>query len=297
MPTSNHIYRNNREINHFFRRNDSITLEQLKNFIAIYELGNFSKAAEATHKTQPAVSHNLAKLEEKLNAQLVIRNRGTGINFTEEGHRFYREIAPLIDQLLIKIDENESKNAITIGVPDDLDMRMQLHLYKEISAITDNRLRILCGFSNRITQMVEDGRISFGLVKRSAKAGNFRYGWVGDREIDFQQYQKLPLVAGYSGCIIRDLVENSLNHVGKDFFFVYISGRIFHRIEAVKAGLGVGVFSEERIHKSTGLVRLGEPHGFPALSGFNYHAIGKADTAQKNKILPLLKNAADRLNQ
>lgn len=100
-----------RNHNDFFRRNDSITLEQIKNYIAIYELGSLSLAAKAAYKTQPAISHNISKLEEKLSAKLIKRERGKAICFTEEGHQFHQQVAPALGHLLNQIDEVENKNA------------------------------------------------------------------------------------------------------------------------------------------------------------------------------------------
>lgn len=290
------LYEKHQELNHFFTRNDSVTLVQMKDFIAVYELKSLSKAAELLHKTQPAVSHSLVKLEEKLSTQLVKRERGKHIDFTEEGHRFYQDISPLIDQLLLKIDETESKNTITIGVPDDLNMDVQVRLFRDISAITDSRLRLICGFSSNIRKMVESGRISFGIVKEPVKNGLLHYSWAGSSTAKFKDYQKLPLVSGYSGCIIRDLVEKTLNQTNKDFYFVYLSNRIQHRVQAVKEGFGVGVFSKARIKKCDSLISLGQEMGFPTLASFSYSAIGEADSAQKKQILPVLNMCVKTLN-
>lgn len=297
MNTSSSVYQGNKESNHFFRRNDSITLDQIKVFVAIYELGSLSKAALAMHKTQPSISHNLAKLEEKLNVQLVKRTRGKAIAFTEEGHRFYHDVAPLVDKLLLKIDEVENKNAITIGVPDDLDINVQLDLYRQISTMIDSRLRFICGFSTEIRSMVENGRISFGIIKQPAADGTLHFAWAADRHRYFDDDDKLPLVAGYSGCIIRDMTERQLNKADKDFYFVYLSSRIQNRIEAVCKGFGVGVFSLPLIEKTEELIQLSDNSGFPELSSFNHRVIGEADTAQKSKIKPIMSQCVQQLNK
>lgn len=297
MSKTNGIYKKHEEINHFFRRNDSVTLNQIKNFIAVYELGSLSRAAEVTHKTQPAVSHNLQKLEEKLSTQLVKRERGKGIDFTEEGHRFYKDIYPVIDLLLIKIDEVESKNTLTIGMPDDLDIDKQIKLYQDISAVTDSRIRFICGFSGDIYKMVSSGRISFGMYKEADSEGNLTYCWAGNQAtLAFNEYDKLPLVAGYSGCIIRDLMEKNLYHAGKDFYFTYLSNRIMNRVQTVKKGFGVGVFSKKRVHNDPDLLRLNNDRGFPELGSFSYQVIGDADTAHKKVILPILEKCVAELN-
>lgn len=291
------LYKQHQELNHFFTRNDSITLVQMKDFIAVYELRSLSKAAELLHKTQPAISHSLAKLEEKLSTQLVRRERGKHIDFTEEGHRFYKDISPLIDKLLMKIDETENKNTITVGVPDDLDMDIQVGLFRDIAAVTDSRLRLICSFSSNISKMVESGRISFGIIKEPVKDGLLHYGWAGNSDkLTFHQHHKLPLVSGYSGCIIRDLVEKTLNQVGKDFYFVYLSNRIQHRVQAVSEGFGVGVFSTTRIAESDTLIPLDQSQGFPKLASFSHRTVGEADTAQKKQILPILNACTQLLN-
>lgn len=297
MSQTNGSQKKDASINHFFRRNDSITLNQIKSFIAVYELGSLSKAAELICKTQPAISHNLQKLEEKLNTQFVRRDRGKRIDFTEEGHRFYKDIYPLVDQLLIKIDEVESKNTITVGLPDDIDVDIQIELYQKISAVTDSRIRFICGFSGEIYNMVNSGRISFGIFKQESTSGTLDYCWAGSPDtLPFDAYEKLPLVAGYSGCIIRDLVEKTLRHAGKDFYFVYLSNRIFNRVQAVQNNFGVGVFSKKRIIENPSLVVLGEDSGFPALESFSYQVVGEEDSARKKNILPILKACVADLN-
>lgn len=291
------IYQKHQEVNHFFTRNDSITLVQIKDFIAVYELRSLSRAADLLSKTQPAISHSLAKLEEKLSTQLVKRQRGKNIDFTEEGHRFYTDVSPLLDKLLIKIDEIESKNTITIGLPDDLDMEIQLKLYRDISVLIDGRLRFICGFSDNIIKMVDSGRISFGIIKETVKDGLLHYGWAGSHQATtFSDYRKLPLVSGYSGCIIRDMVQKTLNHANKDFYFVYLSNRIQHRVQAVAEGFGVGVFSKARIKRHKELLPLDKARGFPDLASFSYRSIGEADTAQKKQILPVLLACVKQLN-
>lgn len=145
------------QINTFFRRNDSITLEQIRHFIAVYELGSLSLAAEQLYKTQPTLSLSISKLEKSLNTLLIKRNRGKTITFTEDGHRFYQKMSPLFQQMLTQIDEIESKNTLSIGVTDDFSMDKQLDLQEKITQATGGRLRILCDFSCRVQAMVNTG--------------------------------------------------------------------------------------------------------------------------------------------
>ncbi|NDV01576.1 hydrogen peroxide-inducible genes activator [Pseudoroseicyclus tamaricis] len=52
---------------------DSLSLRQLRYFVALAEEGGFGRAAEAVHVTQPALSQQIRALEESLGARLVER--------------------------------------------------------------------------------------------------------------------------------------------------------------------------------------------------------------------------------
>ena len=51
-------------------------LRQLRHLIAVVEHGSFSRAAEAVHLTQPALSRSIQALEAEVGAAVLERNRG-----------------------------------------------------------------------------------------------------------------------------------------------------------------------------------------------------------------------------
>ena len=68
----------------------SMTLEQLRVFVAVAERQHVTRAAEALHLAQSAVSATIAALEARHGAKLFHRV-GRGIELTEAGHLFLRE--------------------------------------------------------------------------------------------------------------------------------------------------------------------------------------------------------------
>ncbi|MGY8689165.1 MAG: LysR family transcriptional regulator, partial [Verrucomicrobiales bacterium] len=48
-------------------------LHQLRYFVALAQTGNFSRAAEVCHVTQPSLSQQIKKLEEELEEPLLVR--------------------------------------------------------------------------------------------------------------------------------------------------------------------------------------------------------------------------------
>lgn len=65
-------------------------LSILRRFIHIARVGNYTRAAEDLHVAQPALSKQMKRLEEEVDAKLFERS-GRGIKLTAEGHTLLRE--------------------------------------------------------------------------------------------------------------------------------------------------------------------------------------------------------------
>ncbi len=64
-----------------------MNIAQIRYFVTAAQLQNISKAAEALHLSQPALSKSIAKLEEELGTELFVRN-GKRIALNDQGRRF-----------------------------------------------------------------------------------------------------------------------------------------------------------------------------------------------------------------
>ena len=72
-----------------------MTIYQLECFIAVAEELNFSAAAQRLFTTQPAVTYQINTLEKETGLHLFDRTTRS-VQLTDEGRRFYQEIAPLL---------------------------------------------------------------------------------------------------------------------------------------------------------------------------------------------------------
>lgn len=77
-----------------------ITLKQLQIFRAVVVAGSITKASRRLLLSQPSISQQLAKLEEKLGAQLIQRNRTGVISLTPAGEYWYN----IGDEMLRRLD-------------------------------------------------------------------------------------------------------------------------------------------------------------------------------------------------
>ncbi|WP_140720619.1 MULTISPECIES: LysR family transcriptional regulator [Gammaproteobacteria] len=75
-----------------------VELKQLRKFVVVVELRNFTRAAESLHIAQPALSRQIARLEEQLGAQLIDR-RARPFMLTDAGRRFYEDALAVLDRV------------------------------------------------------------------------------------------------------------------------------------------------------------------------------------------------------
>ncbi len=75
-----------------------LNLRHLRAFCEVAELGSISRAAERIHRSQPAVTQAIAKLETQISAALFERT-GDGLFLTEPGQLFLRRVEPALRQI------------------------------------------------------------------------------------------------------------------------------------------------------------------------------------------------------
>nr|WP_242447853.1 LysR family transcriptional regulator [Serratia marcescens] len=79
-------------------------LSAMKTFMRVAELGSLSAAARDLRLTQPAVSQQIAALEQRLGAQLLFRST-RAVTLTDAGSGYYQRLKPI----LAAVDEAEER--------------------------------------------------------------------------------------------------------------------------------------------------------------------------------------------
>ncbi|HXV80033.1 MAG TPA: LysR family transcriptional regulator, partial [Candidatus Binatia bacterium] len=75
-----------------------MTFRQFAAFAAVARHLNVTKAANILHISQPSLSKHLKALEENFRVHLFTRH-AKGIKLTNDGHEFFRDIEPILNQL------------------------------------------------------------------------------------------------------------------------------------------------------------------------------------------------------
>src|SRR5689334_175334 len=137
-------------------------------FIAIVEHGGFTRAAEAIHLSQPAISRRIELLEHELGTPLFERTHG-GARLTDAGAAFLpyarQALAATRDgKAAVAALEHEDVGPVTLALVGTLaDTRLTARLARYRAAHPRVRLVLTTGRSSEVSAMVLDGDAHLGL--------------------------------------------------------------------------------------------------------------------------------------
>src|SRR5262245_34357031 len=97
----------------------NIPTDLLRTFVAICELGSFTKAAHLFDLTQPAVSAHMRRLEAIIGADLIEKSL-SGVTLTESGTevlRHARRMLSINDQIVSGAPHQQHPQVIRLGIP------------------------------------------------------------------------------------------------------------------------------------------------------------------------------------
>lgn len=160
-------------------------LRVLNYFLTVAREGNFSRAAEKLHLSQPTLSRQIKDMEEEYGKVLLIREPRR-IILTDEGELLRRraeEILSLVEKTEGELlsSEKSISGDIRIGAGESVNFSLVMQVAKEIRQSYPNiRFHIISGDGETTLKRLERGLIDFGYV----------YG-----DLDPSKYSQLSLPA------------------------------------------------------------------------------------------------------
>lgn len=155
-------------------------LRVLKYFVAIAEEGNFTKAAERLHVTQPVLSRQMSNLEEELGVQLIERGKRKAV-LTEAGLLFRKraegllELAERAEKEMADI-KDDFAGEIVIGTAESSAQKVIPDIIRSFQAKYPNtRYRLIAGTANQIEERMDNGVIDIGMLLEPVNLEGYEY--------------------------------------------------------------------------------------------------------------------------
>lgn len=206
-------------------------MRQLRYFVAVAELGSFTRAAIILDIAQPAVSRQIRELEGELGVLLLMRN-GRGAVLTDAGIKFLSRAKMILEDAERALQEARSLKGrpmgmVSIGMPPAIGailsvptvMRVR-ELYPEI------QLQLTEGYSGHIHEWLLSGRLDIGVLYTPPKNAEISYDRLATERlyllgaphvvaehlgravaVPFSDILKLPLILPARPHAIRRLID------------------------------------------------------------------------------------------
>lgn len=226
--------------------NEDLPLDLLRSFVAIVEAGTVRKAAELMHRTAPALSLQMSRLEDAAGVAL-FEKAGRGIVLSSAGEK----LLPLAIDLLARHDAvraalNSSvvSGPARLGIVQDLAQLLLPNILKRVKRKhEDASLSVVVGNSAELATLLSDNKIDVMLAHASHKSHDQAQlrcaaSWIGDKAL--MARDRLPLVLVSDPCPYADIARNALHGIGRSYEVVLSTPSLEGMRAAVAAGIGIG---------------------------------------------------------
>lgn len=243
-------------------------LKQLEYFVAVVDLGGFSRAARLLGVAQPAISRQVRSLEVELRQNLLVRN-GRGASPTEAGKRLLahaRGILQQVDRARAEVDEIKGAPVghVVVGLPPTLARLVTVPVVREFRRRYPRAtLSIVEGLSSHIHEWLQVGRIDVGLLYNPVPSPSIdsrplleeplcfvtrrRRGTVAP-PLPLRDLPRHPLIIPSRPNAIRMLVETRLAALGLKPQVAMEIDAVSAILELVAEGHGDAVLSPRALH-------------------------------------------------
>ncbi len=259
----------------------NLDIDQLKTFLAIADVGNFTRAADEVNKTQSAVSMQMKRLEEVLGRPLFARD-GRGSRFTNDGERlieYARRIVSLSDEAVSAFTKPEITGTVRFGTPDDY---ADIFLPEVLARFNRTHplvtVDVECYSSAVLNERVQRGELDLSIVtfcgeRNGELVRREELVWAMSARHSLHLLEELPLAVSHTGCVWRKLVVDALDNANRKYRIAYSSPNSSTLNAAVLQGLAIAAMPE--ICLRPGMRVLTEADGFPKLGVFDIGLIRK----------------------
>jgi DNA-binding transcriptional LysR family regulator len=237
--------------------------QQLRGFYQVAKLGSFTKAAEATFRTQSALSQQVKALEEELGSQLIERLAKRRLHLTPAGEKLFafaqglwQQWEGLLDEL--RALEGNPRGPLSLAAP----FTTLYHLLPEalvayLQQYPQVELTLLDRPQAAVLQLVQSGDVDFGLALESrVPKGLTARRWLPvdtvllapldhplaqARRVTWRQIASYPLIVPPRGPEAggRRLIDEQFGRLGLPIRIILESANVELSARYVETGLGL----------------------------------------------------------
>lgn len=246
-------------------------------FVSVVEAGSFSRAASTIHVAQPALSQQIAQLEEQLGVSLLLRS-ARGVRPTAAGEVLYREASSILKRLhqipgIVRSGAGAEEGIVRLGVSSTFLTSAPVTFMEQCKASLPNvELRMAVSDSPTIKRRVTAHELDFGLVMEDELTPTFsriplfkqrlflirHQGASKGKPIKLADLAAMPLILPPSPNMTRTALDRAFAKAKLSPNVVMEADVVANIITAVRAKVGGSVLPKGDLSDMSG-DDLGEP--------------------------------------
>lgn len=258
-----------------------LSLDVLRTFVTIVEVGNFNRAGEILGRSQPAISLQIKKLEGQLDKKL-FKKLGQSYQINADGKWLYEKAKSMLainDDIFREVNTQSLRGRLRLGIPSEFASALLPSIVGEFSQrYPDVSLDVTSALSKHLLANQQSNQFDLILallnpneplpvfsnkpISQSANVEVIREDelvWVGDKShhTSKQAYQKntLPLVLAPDGCIYRSRVIDQLKQQTQPWKITYTNPDFYGLMAALKQGLGITALARSIVPEELEIIK------------------------------------------
>lgn len=225
-----------------------LSLDNLRTFVSVIELGGYAKAGEFVGRSQPAISLQIKKLESQLERKLFTKVGQRHLP-SADGNWLYpkaKELLELNDNIFRSLIPAPLSGRLRLGIPNEFASTLLPGLIGEFSKrYPDVSLEVTSSLSRDLLHPSQ--RDHFDLILALVNPSEDTEGevvledevvWVGDATRPFVG-DSIPLVLAPDGCMYRSRVIEQLKQQTFAWKITYTNADLGGLVAAIQQGLGI----------------------------------------------------------
>jgi LysR family nitrogen assimilation transcriptional regulator len=253
----------------------SFDVRRLRYFITVAELGSLTRAAEALHISQPALSQHVNTLESELGLKLLMRGP-RGVMLTEAGQRMAAEGREVLTALKavaerVKTDLHEPEGPVVIGVSQIVGSLLIAPLLElALKRLPRVRIQVREMLSGLLPEMARSNAVDFAISYNAASGNGIEatailseelclvgqrrlierhVGSGCDDDIPFRELASLPIYLSRRPHVMREILERTAKAKGMALNLVAEVDSLYIMKELALGGTGCCVMSRASVRR------------------------------------------------
>lgn len=245
-------------------------IELLEAFVAVAEAGNVTHAGTRLNRTQPCVSTQLRRLEDRVGKPLIERNART-MNLTPAGRILYQHATEILrshEEARLRLSAPELTGTVHVGLPEWYATGQLQSIFCNFVRIHPNvKLEMTVADSATLHEMLTNNEINLAIALVTASKS------LPDEVVEeplhwavsdtCQLTDPLPLILFPQPCPFREIAFSALSKAGRQWYERITTTSVAAAQVAVMSGAGIGCLPTGAILE--GFRVLKEQDGFPKL--------------------------------